>query len=85
MEVATLKEMWYVTKLQISNPGSTVLIQVHRNKKDNQHALKSTCKAWELKGIPCCHVVCAMYHDRKNLEAYVSPWYNKEKYVAAYS
>ncbi|PPE01898.1 hypothetical protein GOBAR_DD01038 [Gossypium barbadense] len=36
-------------------------------------------------GIPYCHAVCAMYHDEKNPEAYVSPWYNKEKYVATYS
>ncbi|KAH1064189.1 hypothetical protein J1N35_029176, partial [Gossypium stocksii] len=46
--------------------------------------LKCTCIDRELTRIPCCHAVCAMYHDEKNLEAYVSPWYNKEKYVATY-
>ncbi|KAK5813950.1 hypothetical protein PVK06_029401 [Gossypium arboreum] len=48
--------------------------------KDNQHTVvlklsKCTCREWELTGIPCCHVVCAMYHDQKAPEQYVSPWY----------
>ncbi|KAG8491867.1 hypothetical protein CXB51_015227 [Gossypium anomalum] len=46
--------------------------------ENNQHTvylkeLKCTCKEWELTRIPRCHVVCAMYHDWKNPEAYVSP------------
>ncbi|KAK8681228.1 hypothetical protein V6N13_053635 [Hibiscus sabdariffa] len=41
--------------------------------------------AWELSGIPCCHAICAMYQENKRPEDYVSNWYNKEKYLAAYN
>ncbi|KAH1105608.1 hypothetical protein J1N35_009376 [Gossypium stocksii] len=49
-------------------------------RKDNQHTvdlklLKCICREWELTAIPCCHVVCAMHHDQKAPEQYVSPWY----------
>ncbi|KAL4301674.1 hypothetical protein GQ457_10G014170 [Hibiscus cannabinus] len=47
--------------------------------------LKCTCRAWELSGIPCCHAICAMYQENKRPEDYVSNWYNKEKYLAAYN
>ncbi|KAL4284915.1 hypothetical protein GQ457_16G025650 [Hibiscus cannabinus] len=47
--------------------------------------LKCTCKAWELSGIPCCHAICAMYQENKRPEDYVSNWYSKEKYLAAYN
>ncbi|KAL4335326.1 hypothetical protein GQ457_07G003320 [Hibiscus cannabinus] len=41
-------------------------------------------KEWELTGIPCCHAICAMFHDSKSPEDYVSEWYKKEKYMATY-
>ncbi|KAK8660202.1 hypothetical protein V6N13_051136 [Hibiscus sabdariffa] len=47
--------------------------------------LKCTCKAWELSGIPCCHAICATYEENKRPEDYVSNWYSKEKYLAAYN
>ncbi|KAL4361948.1 hypothetical protein GQ457_04G028810 [Hibiscus cannabinus] len=47
--------------------------------------LKCTCKAWKLSGIPCCHAICAMYQENKRPEDYVSNWYSKEKYLAAYN
>ncbi|KAK8690163.1 hypothetical protein V6N13_088864 [Hibiscus sabdariffa] len=47
--------------------------------------LKCTCRAWELSGIPCCHAICAMYQENKRPEDYVSNWYSKEKYLAAYN
>ncbi|KAK8713009.1 hypothetical protein V6N13_148237 [Hibiscus sabdariffa] len=47
--------------------------------------LKCTCKARELNGIPCCHAICAMYQENKRPENYVSNWYSKEKYLAAYN
>ncbi|KAK8608840.1 hypothetical protein V6N13_024252 [Hibiscus sabdariffa] len=47
--------------------------------------LKCTCKAWELSGIPCCHAICAMYQENKRPEDYVSNWYSKKKYLAAYN
>ncbi|KAK9031803.1 hypothetical protein V6N11_056091 [Hibiscus sabdariffa] len=47
--------------------------------------LKCTWRAWEFSGIPCCHAICAMYQENKRPEDYVSNWYNKEKYLAAYN
>ncbi|GMI82670.1 hypothetical protein HRI_001936300 [Hibiscus trionum] len=56
----------------------------------NQHTvdlkkLTCTCREWEINGIPCCHAVCAMYHDSKEPEAYISEWYSKEKYLSSYN
>ncbi|KAL4296155.1 hypothetical protein GQ457_12G015250 [Hibiscus cannabinus] len=56
---------------------------------DNQHTvdlnkLSCTCREWEISGIPCCHAICAMFHDSKSPEDYASEWYNKEKYMATY-
>ncbi|KAL4291477.1 hypothetical protein GQ457_14G016360 [Hibiscus cannabinus] len=56
---------------------------------DNQHTvdlkkLSCTCREWELTGIPSCHAICAMFHDSKSPEDYVSEWYKKEKYMATY-
>ncbi|KAL4342120.1 hypothetical protein GQ457_08G026870 [Hibiscus cannabinus] len=46
--------------------------------------LSCTCREWELTGIPCCPAICAIFHDSKSLENYVSEWYKKEKYMATY-
>ncbi|KAA3486621.1 transposase [Gossypium australe] len=75
------------TKCNLAYNGDKGFEVIH---EDNQHTvdlkeLKCTCREWVLTGIPCCHVVCAMYHDEKNPKAYASPWYNNEQYVAAYS
>ncbi|PPS06652.1 hypothetical protein GOBAR_AA13993 [Gossypium barbadense] len=76
-----------LTKCKLACNGDGGFEVIH---EDNQHTadlkeLKCICRKWVLIGIPYCHVVCAMYHNEKNLEAYVSPWYNNEQYVAAYS
>ncbi|KAL4367460.1 hypothetical protein GQ457_05G035150 [Hibiscus cannabinus] len=60
------------------------------NHLGNQHTVDlkkwtCTCREWEINGIPCCHAICAMYHDSKKPEAYVSEWYSKEKYLASYN
>ncbi|XVE98327.1 hypothetical protein REPUB_Repub03eG0096600 [Reevesia pubescens] len=46
--------------------------------------MKCTCRAWDLIGIPCPHAICAMFHDKKNPEDYLSSWYLKDKYLEAY-
>ncbi|KAF4347938.1 hypothetical protein G4B88_014945 [Cannabis sativa] len=44
-----------------------------------------SCRRWELTGIPCSHVVAAIWHNKQDLELYVSKWYTKEYYMKAYS
>ncbi|KAK9044270.1 hypothetical protein V6N11_072583 [Hibiscus sabdariffa] len=60
------------------------------NHLGNQHTidlkkLTGTCREWEINGIPCCHAICAMYHDSKKSETYISEWYSKDKYLASYN
>lgn len=43
------------------------------------------CRAWELTGIPCPHVVAAIHDRRHQPIAYVSPYYSKEMYMKSYS
>ncbi|KAF4389033.1 hypothetical protein F8388_026762 [Cannabis sativa] len=44
-----------------------------------------SCRRWELTGIPCSHVVAAIWHNKQDPELYVSKWYTKEYYMKAYS
>ncbi|XP_062085841.1 uncharacterized protein LOC133791949 [Humulus lupulus] len=44
-----------------------------------------SCRRWELTGIPCSHVVAAIWHKREDPVTYVSKWYTKEYYMKAYS
>ena len=44
-----------------------------------------TCRSWMLKGIPCQHVVCALFHKQLNPEDYIAKWYRKETYLKAYN
>ncbi|KAK8683625.1 hypothetical protein V6N13_039679 [Hibiscus sabdariffa] len=56
----------------------------------NQHAvdlnnMRCTCRERELTGIPCSHAICAMHHESKDPQTYISNWYTKEIYDASYS
>ncbi|KAL4378422.1 hypothetical protein GQ457_02G034530 [Hibiscus cannabinus] len=56
---------------------------------ENQHTInlntmQCTCREWELTGIPCCHAICAMYHESKEPQTFISEWYTKERYLASY-
>ncbi|XP_019223383.1 PREDICTED: uncharacterized protein LOC109205162 [Nicotiana attenuata] len=55
-----------------------------------KHIVKLTegacsCRAWQLKGIPCAHGVAAIHHKRLNPLGFISEWYKKETYLKAYS
>ncbi|XP_047324990.1 uncharacterized protein LOC124928784 [Impatiens glandulifera] len=43
-----------------------------------------SCRLWNISGIPCTHVLCAIYYSHLNLEDYISHWYKKDTYVKAY-
>ena len=43
------------------------------------------CRSWDLTGIPCPHVICAIHHIDNNLEDYVHSFYRKEKYKQTYA
>ena len=44
-----------------------------------------TCGKWKLKGIPCCHVVAALFYLHKEVELYVDKFYTVESYLLAYN
>ncbi|XP_021740401.1 uncharacterized protein LOC110706753 [Chenopodium quinoa] len=43
------------------------------------------CRYWDLYGIPCEHATTALCAKNETPENYVSCWYNKDTYEAAYS
>ncbi|XP_047331158.1 uncharacterized protein LOC124934683 [Impatiens glandulifera] len=56
---------------------------------DHRHAVdlineKCSCRLWNIRGIPCTHVFCAIYHSSGNIEDYISHWYKKDTYLKAY-
>lgn len=47
-----------------------------------------TCRAFDISGIPCCHIMSAMwaeYKDTRLPESLVSDWYSIEKWKLCYS
>ena len=44
-----------------------------------------TCRTWQLRGIPCQHVVLAYQHKGIELEHEVVHWYRKETFLKAYN
>ncbi|GJU22648.1 (R)-mandelonitrile lyase-like protein [Tanacetum coccineum] len=44
-----------------------------------------TCRAWQLSGIPCQHALAAIYFLHRDPKEYVSNWYKKDMFVAAYN
>nr|XP_009804437.1 PREDICTED: uncharacterized protein LOC104249660 [Nicotiana sylvestris] len=44
-----------------------------------------TCRSWQLKGIPCSHVICAIFFKRFEPADYVTHWYKKETYLKDFS
>ena len=43
-----------------------------------------SCRIWDITGIPCAHVVSAIYAQREVPENYVSHYYKKETFLATY-
>ncbi|KAF3677213.1 putative transcription factor VIP1-like [Capsicum annuum] len=43
-----------------------------------------TCRSWQLRGIPCQHVVLAYQHKGIEPKFYVEKWYNKDIFLKAY-
>ncbi|GKV40911.1 hypothetical protein SLEP1_g48505 [Rubroshorea leprosula] len=58
--------------------------------KNDRHAVDlqkrtCTCRAWQLNGIPCPHVICCMFHENLDLEDFVVDWYRMGKYQQSYN
>lgn len=43
------------------------------------------CRKWDLTGIPCCHVIAAIYYNQANPEDYVAHWYRKQTFLDTYN
>ncbi|OIT26827.1 hypothetical protein A4A49_23899 [Nicotiana attenuata] len=43
-----------------------------------------TCRSWQLRGIPCAHAICEIYHQEEESYNYVDHWYRKETFLKAY-
>ncbi|KAH6815615.1 hypothetical protein C2S51_020435 [Perilla frutescens var. frutescens] len=56
---------------------------------DDRHVVRldnsmCTCRVWDINGIPCCHAICALNYEKKDPKTYISCWYEKAAYMAAY-
>ncbi|XP_059289154.1 uncharacterized protein LOC132042636 isoform X2 [Lycium ferocissimum] len=51
----------------------------------NMSTKSCSCRTWQLRGIPCQHVVCAYYHIELEPEHFVEHWYRKDTFLKAYS
>jgi hypothetical protein len=43
------------------------------------------CGRWQLNGIPCRHVCCAIYANREVPKKYISKWYLVKTYLKSYA
>jgi len=44
-----------------------------------------SCRVWQLRGIPCAHVVAALYFKKFSLYDYIDSCYSKETYLRTYA
>ncbi|XP_019241285.1 PREDICTED: uncharacterized protein LOC109221274, partial [Nicotiana attenuata] len=44
-----------------------------------------SCRAWQLKGIPCCHAIASMHYKDMEPIHHIAHWYRKSTYLKAYS
>ncbi|WMV34765.1 hypothetical protein MTR67_028150, partial [Solanum verrucosum] len=44
-----------------------------------------SCRVWQLRGIPCAHVVAALYFKKFSIYDYIDSCYNKEIYLRIYA
>jgi hypothetical protein len=51
----------------------------------NLEARTYGCGRWQLNGISCPHVICAMYRNRRLPEDYISKWYLIDTYRLSYA
>ncbi|KAF2316116.1 hypothetical protein GH714_041175 [Hevea brasiliensis] len=45
---------------------------------------KYTCRSCEIKGIPCPHAICCLFHQKLKPEDYISKYYTKKYYLKSY-
>ena len=43
-----------------------------------------SCRSWDLNGVPCKHVITAIYTNIETPEDYTHPCYHKETYMEIY-
>nr|XP_027193470.1 uncharacterized protein LOC113788095 [Cicer arietinum] len=51
----------------------------------NLHTKTCACRKWDLTGIPCCHALVCIWHNKADPESYVSPYYRKTNFLTCYS
>ncbi|XP_065858875.1 uncharacterized protein [Euphorbia lathyris] len=44
-----------------------------------------SCRLWQLSGVPCKHVISAIYTNRERPESYVDRYFSKDVYLGEYS
>ncbi|XP_057452787.1 uncharacterized protein LOC130744635 [Lotus japonicus] len=43
------------------------------------------CRRWDLTGIPCCHAIPCMWHNRTHPEEYVDNYYRRDTFLSTYA
>ena len=81
------KEKEEATKCSVI-PASATRFQVacyYNTLEADTEKKECTCGKWNLKGIPCCHSMAALFYLHKDVESYVDKSYTIESYLVAYS
>jgi SWIM zinc finger len=65
------------TVFQVSYYLDTVEVDLERR--------SCTCRKWDLRGIPCCHAIAAIFYVRKEVETFVDKCYSRDAYLVAYA
>ena len=63
------------------------LYQVNSGEKSYAVNLKNWtcgCRKWDMRGVPCNHVVCAIYKSKQQPEDFVHEFFKKPMYLEAY-
>ena len=48
------------------------------------NARSCTCRGWDLSGILCQHVICALLPNKEDLKDHISRWFHKASWEVAY-
>ncbi|KAG5600822.1 hypothetical protein H5410_032192 [Solanum commersonii] len=89
-KIGNLKEFPSTWKYNFSPMALNVLEENIMKKGLCQHKVDiakrtCSCRVWQLRGIPCAHVVVALYFNKFSLYDYIDSFYSKETYLKTYA
>ncbi|XP_031393881.1 uncharacterized protein LOC116205408 [Punica granatum] len=74
----------------VGDPGGSMFQVLHIYRPSEKFVVdlnekSCSCKEWDLSGIPCCHAVACICHNRMQPEMFVHAYFSKETWQAIYT